>query len=165
MEILEPLNSTKDEMSSQTKDILKKVYESHLKLQKFVEEAGQVFGVMNFSQIFQSSLLICISIYLLINSTTADNNSQTFVFVLVATSQSMFCCFVGQNLTNKFEEFHEKIIQTRWYQFNKEDKQRYQILLQKAQQPVVIRAFTLELSTQAFGKVSLCVTEFMLTYL
>lgn len=154
IKLLEPF--TNDEVNYNTKDIFRKVYESQLKLLKFVEETGRVYAVMNFSQVFQSSLLICISIYMFINATTDDNNSQTFVFVMVASSQSMFCCFVGQHLTNKFEEFHDKIVQTKWYQFNKEDKQRYLILLHKTQQPVVIRAFTNELSAQAFGNVRNC---------
>lgn len=152
--LLEPSNAIRDESSS-TKSLLKEICETHSKLQSFVNNLCETFAVINFFQLVQSASFICISLYGLTTSTDFTENNIRIVLIIIVLNQIALYCFVGQHLTNKFEELYYKMVQINWYEFTREEKKAYLIMLHNIQQPVVVRTYCNELSLEVFGAVSL----------
>lgn len=100
--ILEPLKRLSDGKSQASKNRLKEVYETHLRLKSFVDNSNECFTIINLFQIFQSASFMCISNYLFTTAAPGEDNTKTLFFAFAAASEPVLYCFVGQYLTDKF---------------------------------------------------------------
>lgn len=158
IELLKPLVDFKEDNSDEVKDILKKVYELHLNLKSFVAKTSGTFLVINTLQLFHSGFLLCVSVYLFSALPEAERTIEPFFFVLSIMSQLTVYCFIGQHLTNKFEELYDTMLQVCWYGLSKGDKVSYLIMLRNMQQPVVIRSLFNDLSVVVYRNVRVLLT-------
>lgn len=121
-----------------------------MKLRIFVTQISQCFEIVNLFQMFHSASFMCISIFLSTTSAPEEDNTKTVFFAFAAAGEVVLYCFAGEYLTNKFEELYHKMTQLNWYQFTKEEKRNYLIMLQNIQQPVIIQTYCSVLSRATF---------------
>lgn len=93
-------------------------------------------------------------------STDGAELIDTVVVVVFVFAWLFIYCECGDRLTNKFNWFHEKLCQCRWYKFKLEMQQSYSIALSCTQESVVIEGFLNVVCTrEAFKRVN---TAFMI---
>lgn len=64
-------------------------------------------------------------------------------------------CDYGEKVSNHFDEIHNELCQTKWYQFSNEMKQMLTLILISTQQPIIIQGFgNISLRRIIFKKVS-----------
>lgn len=87
--------------------------------------------------------------------TDGNRKLQVLTFSLASTFQLVFICFVGQHLTNKFDELFIAVYDIDWYHFNKKDKRAFLIMVTIMQKPVSVTTyFNSRLSAVSFASVS-----------
>lgn len=134
--------------------ILREVHDAHIVLKSFVSDVNQSFKFIVLLQLFYSGLYICVSVYL-VTTMTEDRSIEPFALAFSANCELGVYCFVGQYLTNKFEKLSDTLASVCWYEFTKEEKKTFLVMLHNMQQPVVIKGDLNELSFEVFRNVSL----------
>lgn len=152
--LLKPLTTSSDQHNESTMKLLKEVFETHLKLKSFANLCNKIHAVVNLFLLFESAGLMCVTIYNLTTAAADVDNITSILFAIVATCQPVLYCFIGQHLSDKFEELYYKMTEISWYQFTKEEKRIYLILLLNIQQPVMVRTYVGELSLAVFVTVN-----------
>lgn len=152
IKVLEPLKMVRDD-NGETKRILLEVHDVHSMLKDFVQKSNRIYAIVNWLQIVHSGLFLCISIYLYTTAAPGQDNSKVMFYGFISMSEPILYCFVSQYLTDKFEELYFSLTEIQWYNFTREEKKIYLIMLHNIQQPVIIRTYWNELSREVFEKV------------
>lgn len=152
---MRPLQILDNENICDVKKLLKEVHEAHLTLKAFIVETNQAFAVVIFVQLCHSAALICALAYMFVTVPNLQRNLEMLFYVLCVLSELAVYCFSGQFITSKFEDLCDAMQQANWYEFEKEEKLSFLIILHNMQQPVVVRTPFNELSAIIFRNVSL----------
>lgn len=122
---------------------------------RFKNSVEHIFKLLNFIQCGQSILYMCLFLYVSQMETDGSRKLQVLAFSLASSFQLIFICFVGQHLTNKFDELFHSVYDIDWYNFNKKDKKAFLLMITMMQKPVSVKTyFNSELSAVSFASVS-----------
>lgn len=147
-----------DELKNNIKSVnktLEHVHRSHVKLLEFKNSVEHIFKPLNFLQCGQSIIYMCLLLFVSKMETDGSRKLQVLTFSLASSFQLIFICFVGQHLTNKFDELFHSVYDIDWYNFNKKEKRAFLIMITTMQNPVTVTTyFNSKLSAVSFASVS-----------
>lgn len=148
------INELKNTRKSANKT-LDHVHRSHVKLLEFKKSFEHIFKPLNFLQCGQSIIYMCMLLFVSKMETDESRKLQVITFSLASSFQLIFICFVGQHLTNKFDQLFQSVYNIDWYNFNRMDKRAFLIMITEMQKPVSVTTyFNAKLSAVSYASVS-----------
>ncbi|XP_049820097.1 odorant receptor Or1-like [Aethina tumida] len=113
----------------------------HKAIRDFVDQIEDSYNLVLFSQLFGSSLVICICLWrLVIVEPLSITFFQMFVFMLTMNLEIFLFCYYGSVLYEESVTINEAIYMGNWYECDIKSKKALLILMEGAKRPMQITA-------------------------
>ncbi|KAI7815428.1 Odorant receptor Or106 [Rhyzopertha dominica] len=109
-----------------TKDRFIVIVKQHLRLSRYVEQVNNTFGGRRLTLPLMTSM---VSFSICLYAVYQDQVLTLSIFLIVFFALPSVYCVAGELLSSGFEKFSLELYNTRWYIWNKENKQTFSLFL------------------------------------